>query len=549
MRRGRPSSEIVTRSRAPSLRPLHRRRSRSTIAVVISVFMVAGAISFVLAPAEAAPASRGTGNGPAVCGCTCYGTCGGECPSGSSLGLGLYSLSVNPTNATLSWDTTGSGGITAVSANITFGTTTAYSFYAGNDTTQYQDVYINYLEPSTEYHYKIAGFGYCVYEDVYHWYRGTYAGTFNTSAETVYTVNQILYISGHVQNSTGSPGPSGMLVIAYCSDWVGTWTDMEYNLTGLTSSISSEWWQSATVGSNGDFRIPVSTFLTNSSNGYAEVCDWGGAQTIITIFTTTSEHCGYLNYCVSGAGWGGLGAWNETYVVWDRPFLHADAPTNQLGPYVPLELEFTNSTYATLQFNESVSVSTTYTDIVAGTGEEGSSSFAVDQTGSATGEDVETWVQYYTSGFVTFNATERNSSLSYVTFSGPKYHSTTQNLITGIPLSPASIPRDETYDDGLWDWYNITPTETRGGSVTISGSATDITGLDISVDLSLDLGGVASVGVSIPIDVTFSTTTSYADAFSFSVDNTGSADHAFTAYVAGGSNTESGMVVYVWQDD
>jgi hypothetical protein len=58
-----------------------------------------------------------------------------------------------------------------------------------------------------------------------------------------------------------------------------------------------------------------------------------------------------------------------------------------------------------------------------------------------------------------------------------------------------------------------------------------------------------SAGFGIQIEVSFSTTASYSDAFYFSVYNTGSRTYAFSAYVQGGSNSESGMIVYLWQDD
>ncbi len=456
---------------------------------------------------------------------------------------------LNPTNVTLSWDVT-TAYVDSAWANVTFGTSTTYAFYAANESGLGRDVYINYLEPSTTYYYKIAAYGYCL-ATPYHWYHGTLTGSFSTTAATVWTYHP-QYLSGQVLNSTGSAGATGMLVIAYCSDWMGTWDDMIYNYSGATSAVSRYWWQSATVGADGYFAIQVSAEGQDDGVGndtYAEVCDWGGSTTVVSIFTSTSERCGYLGVCVSGGAWGGLGTWNETFVVWDRPYIDVEAPTNGLGPYVPLELEYTNSSYATLQFNESVSVTATYTATIAGNGGSTSSSFVQSISGSATGENVETWARYYCSGWATFNATTRSSSLSYVSFFGAIYDSTTQNLISGVPLSPSSITRSEAFGDGLWYWFNITHSETRAGGVTVTGSVTDVSGLDITLDVSFDLGGVVSIGASIPITVEFSTTTSYSDALYFSVYNTGSTTHAFTAYVQGGSTTTSGLILYLWQMD
>lgn len=68
------------------------------------------------------------------------------------------------------------------------------------------------------------------------------------------------------------------------------------------------------------------------------------------------------------------------------------------------------------------------------------------------------------------------------------------------------------------------------------------------MDVSADLPGVGgSLGASIPIQVTFASTTSYSNAFYFSVHNTDTVTHGFRAYVQGGSTTEAGVIVHVWQ--
>ena len=60
-------------------------------------------------------------------------------------------------------------------------------------------------------------------------------------------------------------------------------------------------------------------------------------------------------------------------------------------------------------------------------------------------------------------------------------------------------------------------------------------------------GGAGDFGPTIPIQVTFSTTTSYSNAFYFSVFNSDSVSHEFTAYVQGGSDTMTGIIIHVWQ--
>jgi hypothetical protein len=99
----------------------------------------------------------------------------------------------------------------------------------------------------------------------------------------------------------------------------------------------------------------------------------------------------------------------------------------------------------------------------------------------------------------------------------------------------------------MWYNYTITPTETRGGQVTISGSVTFTTGLQLDLSVDFDIEGVASVGVSVPLQFEVSTSQSFSDAFYFSVHNTDTGDHYFRAYIQGGSNTETGVIIHLWQ--
>jgi hypothetical protein len=59
--------------------------------------------------------------------------------------------------------------------------------------------------------------------------------------------------------------------------------------------------------------------------------------------------------------------------------------------------------------------------------------------------------------------------------------------------------------------------------------------------------GFGDVGADIPIQVSLATTLSYSNAFYFSVNNTDSLALPFTACIQGGSGTEAGIIVHVWQ--
>ena len=425
----------------------------------------------------------------------------------------------NATNASINF-TTAFAPTTPVS--VEFGNATSGEIFSQNQT-EYDPttlkgmIFLNYLQPSNysyyttqiTYDFKLVaeGGGKCIHGSVefYCWQDGS----FNTTDEPTQNGYVMQGISGNVALSTGGHPPSGINVIASCPPIL----DYPNGALGLTST-------------NGNFQISVQATqsLLNTCGAYP-----------LTVYV----------YPATTSGW--IGYWNETIMIFaPQDTISFDLPANQVGPWLPMQLEYTNSSYATLSFTQSDSITTTYTATVAGNGQQGSSTFTVSESGSSKGQNNEVWVKYYYSGALNWSAITRKATDSGLLFYGAIQKSSTVNYLNDT-LSPSSITASEAFGNGLWYNYTITPGHTRGGNATVTGTVTDIRGFQGDISVSVGIGSGVDVGVTIPIDATFSTTNSYSNTLSFSIDNKGSGDHGFRVYIEGGSNTTSGLILHVWQ--
>lgn len=422
------------------------------------------------------------------------------------------SLWVNATNATIDF-TTAFDPTPPIA--VDFGNTSAGEIFTQNvtvynPTTLKGAFFLNYLEPSnypyplstTAYDFKLVadGGGRCTHGGVeYYCY---YDGQFNTTTEA------IQHISGNVALVGGGHPPAGLNVQVYCPPFV----QQGYGALGLTTS-------------NGNFEV--------STQGYTIQHDCGTNPLTVTAYSAKS------------GGW--LGDWNETIVVWaPQDSVTFDLAANAIGPWLPIELEYTNSQYVNLSFSQTDTITTTYTATAGGNGGSSSSSFTAQESGASHGSDDETWVKYYSSGTYAWFALTRAAATSGVIFYGSIQNSTSQNLLNDS-LSPSSITSAKAFGNGLWYSYNITPGHERGGNVTVTGTVTDISGFQGDLGVSFDVIPGVSISVSIPIDATFSTSYTYTNTLSFTVFNSAGVNHGFRACVEGGSNTTSGLILHVWQ--
>lgn len=421
-------------------------------------------------------------------------------PCQGSVSVSVTSTTTTATDVTLQWHVNAPTWPATVS--MWWGNTTNYGFTAFSgksvSSSSTQTTYINYLQPSTTYYYKFQAWagGYCSYPST---------GTWGTGASSTSTISGTIYDA-----QSGATGPQSLIVEAWCAH-----------------NPSGPYVWSYTNG-QGQYSFSVSSLNCGQYGS-------GGAAAYDVVMGEATP--GYWT-----------GHWNETMVVWAPQVVNFYLERNFIGPYVPVTLDFTDSSYATLSYNYTVGVTTTYTFEVAGNGGQSSSTFSQSEYGSSTGSSLEDWVQYYTTGMIEFNAiASRASSVLTSKFYGAIQSSTTQNLASD-PISPSSVSAAQCYGNGLWYSYTITSQQTRGGSVTISGSTTFTTGLNLDVSVSFDIpGSGVSVGASVPIQYGVSSTQSYSNSFYFSVHNTDTANHVFRAYVQGGSSTTAGVVMHVWQ--
>jgi hypothetical protein len=487
-------------------REQHLKKRRLTPGVILlSLIMIPGFSLTVFIPAQASADPQhiciACPNNPSECEPNCSGG-GGGCPVGTVV-VSVAVTKNNPTNSTLTVSFSGPG-----IANLSFfwGNTTNYGFSQyDNHTTTSWTIFLDYLNASKTYDYKAVAANGC-------WTTGTTTGSWTTSPESNYLNTVGPNIEGIVFGpNSGTRAPANIEVEVQCTRFAASHF---WSTNGLTNS-------------NGAYKVNVGVGQANQP----ECTSFGYGAFVVQAFNLPGQWNGH---------------WNDTIVVWQPQVVNFYLPGVFVGPYVPQLLMFTSSAYVTLSYNTTVSVTTSYSAEVAGNGGTKVSTFIAQESGSTSGQPLENWVQFYTSGTVEYSALTRQSQIVNTSFYGAIQNSTTQDKASD-PVSPSSVSASQCYDNGMWYNFNITRGNIRGGGVTISGSVTITSGLNIDVGLDFSIGGGVGVSASIPIEVTFSTTQSYSHGFYFNVDNTDSVQHVFRAYVQGGSDTETGIIVHVWQ--
>ena len=315
-----------------------------------------------------------------------------------------------------------------------------------------------------------------------------------------------MYLDGSVVNNTGSPGASGMLVVAHCSNWHGSWADAVWY-----STYSSDWAAYTHLASNGAFSLA----MTAVSGGYQEVCDEAGVTAVVSVFTYAASICDYYNLCASGSAWGGVGAWNASFVVWDRPYIGATVPANYVGPLYPIVLDFSTAPngYSELNFEQSATLSTTLSSQwslaggvgVLGSYGESSETTVANSVGAGIGGSNGSldWVaDYHTSGILGFSAITRAWARTAIEFGTP----VKQNYAATYGLAPPSDWLTPANVSKISDAYYVTgfngvtmhalpvqPGKFDYGYVTTSTSTSSTSTLSVQFSLSYGLEGVIPI--------------------------------------------------------
>ena len=516
-------------------------------AITFSLLMVVGAFFFVVAPQSALATSVAS---PDVC--------------QTHVGVSA-SASPNTTNVTISWSISVQSSVT-----LTWGNSTNYAFTqidgtvfsSGSHTT-----FINFLEPSnstfnSKYYFHILAIQSPPNPFVC---PGTYSGSFTTVTETLSSSSQ-LYLVGRVVNNTGSPGAGGMLVVAHCSDWYGSWADTIWG-----STFSAQWASFTHVASNGVFDLAATALYGT----YQEVCDEAGVTTVVSILTYAATICDFDGACAYGSAWNGSGAWAPTYIVWDRPFIDAAVQSGFGSGYIPEFVDFSNAPagYTSLSVSQSTTFENSYgyTWTISGTAGGdvnfgGGASSSTTSSASYTNQFTEgvnggslCWAsEYQVPGEVGFSAVTRGWSYA-LTLQDARNGTFCSNVGVGTPsnwvpngTSSQSYyldgPPNSTWASGLHN-VGLAGNQFLTWAFTISSTNTISTSYTMTFGLSGTLGGVLPLTFQTSASWSQSASTTSSTTLSWTLRGPGAGGGAacYNVVGEGGSGSSADMVaIFYW---
>ena len=391
----------------------------------------------------------------------------------------LYLAAANETNATNTsfqyWITSNSPLPYGDFSTLTWGPNTSYAWTAANNgvsTVTPVDAFIDFLKPSTTYYYHIHATSSCTDSSGTHHYVGDYYGNWKTKADYATSV------SGFVTDAHGNPAPDNVAVEASClNTYYGNFESWGY--TGDSSpghyTIDISMWQIPNYGLCNGIAVRV-------LNNYPNMNVWPGY-------------------------------WNETIVTWAPQVVDFQLPANVISPYIPQAVDFSNAN-STNGWTGMTSVS--YTQTTSYTTSESycwhlffwggcssSSQPVFDATHSYTSQAGNLVVsqRFWTSGTVEFAAMDRVAAITstdyYSDYGSPQFPAQQQVNDWLIPTNTSSSH----YYINTWGssgyGTKVTYQYPQGGSVTTitTSSTTGITEWDLSVDIGL----VGVVGISIPV--------------------------------------------------
>lgn len=453
------------------------------------------------------------------------------------------SVQVNPTNVTIQYG----GGVTWNSyTNVSFGLNTSYTY--PSETNQVMAgsgpnyVFVNYLDPSTTYYYKLVGWASCADSKGNHIYHGTYTGQWTTGSEETYLNQYHDVIQGIVSNANGGLAPAGIQVTVSCTD------GGDYSYTGSTNA-NGEFWLIANPVTYPE-NIP---YCTNYGFGYFQV-QVGAPNTM---------------------PWNGY--WNETVITWAPQFVNLALPENYVTSYTPGILDFSNAPaqngYTSLEVDQGTGYENTYTYdwsvgaqvIGIGGGASGSSASGTGVTANigwqATQQSLCVAYLYDVTGTVLFTAITRSWEFGQTLFDAHNGEFCNQ-LGVSVPanwfdnqsnanedIHPMPGPPSSAWTSGLlnvplWEGDSI-PYE-----LTISSSTSATTGVSFDFDISGSLAGV--IPLSFQASEGWSQTVTSSSSTELAYDIEGPSTTAVSCYNVfgeGGSlaaDTADLIAIYYW---
>jgi hypothetical protein len=430
----------------------------------------------------------------------------------------------NATNSTVLFDLTDIGAyITLVWGNSTKYAFSALSNVDYQDTSKWNPVFLNYLEPNSTYYYKLTATD--PSENTV-----TKTGSWATGADSMTT------FSGTIGDANGTSLPSVVQVRDTCVDPAPKNYAMAYF----------------------DAVVDKTYHYSMSQPFYAS-----------TINESTARcNGGFLVYFQQNPSYEWADVWNESFVTYAPQVVNFDLPMNYVVQDIPEILEFSNARpgYSTLSYEESITSTTTWTNTISvnggvsggalipaeagGTYETATTatqSITTQITYTSTNGSLEVFNTYWTSGMVEFNALTRQVTIADVTPYGAELNGEQTNYGVGDWLNATSTAKG-VYPLDNWDQLTLTPGESRSENITMTGSNAVSTSVSLSVGFQLEIGGIsAQVGLSLGWSTGVSTSYSHALGWEIGVPNGGTTS-CFTVYGQGGSaSQDTATIIGVWE--
>ncbi|HYA57501.1 MAG TPA: hypothetical protein VEH57_03445 [Thermoplasmata archaeon] len=202
-----------------------------------------------------------------------------------------------------------------------------------------QNVFIDYLEPNTTYHYEITASTYCMNP-------GSSTGSWQTGSDGPYMASSGSYIFGTVYNATGAPhAVAGVMVVATCA------VPYTYN----PFSTTNPWYSYTTTNSLGQYWIYVPpTHSINPPGQVVDICQagepGGGASAGYVVCvdnygtaTPLTKTCLPQSNDNVPAGQVWTGHWNETVTTWAPQVVNFQLPQNLETPPLVQIADFSNA--------------------------------------------------------------------------------------------------------------------------------------------------------------------------------------------------------------
>jgi hypothetical protein len=523
----------------------------SVALVVVFLVMIAAFYSF------SAPTVKGGGQThltPACIPCpagttgSCYPNCtsgggggGGGCPK-ATVSVSIVSTSWQATNVKINWTTNPSTGVDSI---VSWANSTIYNegYYSSTeDVGSSTSIYINFLEPSTTYHFQIAGEASC-------YLPGDAYGTGATSSDTVTT------FSGTVKDPNGALPPTNLLVLASCV-LQGMWNSRSLN--------GSTW---AKVTSSGSYSMSEPQwFNTHTNTWYA--CTNGGGGYSINVVNSPDTIIAGGNF--ENPQW--VGHWNETVVTWAPQVVDFVLPLNYVSPYFPVILDFSDAPaqYSNIAFTSgttsTLTTALTYSFSLGGGGFTGSYStttsdtFSVGSSGGVSSSvgNLDYIIQRETSGTVEFDAIYYSWSLPAVNLYGaylngepaqqnPSYMQPLSWLVPGAQNEYYLV--DQSVEKTMQDVLISAPGQDYTGTVTTETTTASTGDFGVSFSMPVALAGAPSLTIGVSAGWSQTSSTTYTNTLSWSVGVPGSGGSALCVDVfgQGGTFPDADMIgIYTW---